>query len=62
MKSSRKKDNFFENVDLGVRRGVARALEKHKKAGRSITVWKDGKIVKIPAKKIKIDKKLLNKK
>ena len=59
MKNTSKKDDLFERIDLGVRQGVARALADHKKAGRSIHVWQDGKIVEIPAKKIKVDKKLL---
>jgi len=62
MKNIPKQDDLFERIDLGVRRGVARALAEHKKAGRSIYVWQDGKVVEIPAKKIKIDKKLLQKK
>lgn len=47
-------DDFFERVDFGVRRGVARALAEHKKAGRSIVISKNGKIVKIPPEKIEI--------
>ncbi|OGT52811.1 MAG: hypothetical protein A3F17_05315 [Gammaproteobacteria bacterium RIFCSPHIGHO2_12_FULL_41_15] len=62
MKNTSKKSSFAQKVDLGVRRGVARALAEHKKAGRSIHVWQDGKIVEIPAKKIKIDKQLLDEK
>lgn len=60
MKNSHKQNNLSANIDLGVRRGVAKALAQHKEAGRSIHIWQDGKVIEIPAKKIKFDKKLLN--
>jgi hypothetical protein len=41
-------DDVLRKMDIGVRRGVARALEELRRAGRSIVVWKDGKIVWIP--------------
>lgn len=43
-------------IDIGVRRGVAMALAEHKRAGRPIAVWKNGKIMEIPARKIKAPK------
>jgi hypothetical protein len=43
-----------ENVDKGIRAGVKKALLEHKKAGRSIVVWENGKVKKIPASKIKV--------
>lgn len=46
--------DLSERIDLGVRRGVARALAAHKKAGRSIVIMRGKKIVKIPAEKIEI--------
>jgi hypothetical protein len=54
MNNADEKD-LSERIDLGVRRGVARALAEHKKAGHSIYVWKDGKIVEIPPEKIQVD-------
>lgn len=36
-----------KRIDLGVQLGVARALAEHKQAGRSIVVWRDGRIVEI---------------
>lgn len=53
------KSSLSERIDLGVRRGVAHALAEHKKAGRSIVVWQNGRVVRIPPEKIKVDKKLL---
>ena len=45
-------DDVLRKFEIGVRRGVARALEEHRRAGRSIVVWKDGKIVWIPPEQI----------
>ncbi len=45
-------DDVLRKIDIGVRRGVAQALEEHRRAGRSIVVWKDGKIVWIPPEQI----------
>jgi hypothetical protein len=55
-------DELFKKIDLGVRIGAARALAEHKKAGRSIVVWKEGKVVKIPPEEIQYDESLLKNK
>lgn len=34
-----------EKVLAGLRLAVAEALEVHRKAGRKVVVWKDGKVV-----------------
>jgi hypothetical protein len=34
--------------------GVAEALERHKRAGQPIAVWRDGQVVWIPADEIKV--------
>jgi len=39
-----------EKVLAGLRLAVAEALEVHRKAGRKIVVWKDGKVVWLPVK------------
>ena len=36
---------LWEKVDRGVKKGVALALEEHYRMGRSIVVWRDGKVV-----------------
>ncbi len=51
---SPKTKNLFDKIDFGVRRGAARALAKHKKAGKSIAIWKDGKVVLVPPEEIEI--------
>ncbi len=43
-----------DNIDKGIRAGVKKALLEHKKAGRSIVVWENGKVKKIPAREIKV--------
>ncbi len=43
---------LMENIDKGIRAGVKKALEDHKKSGVEIVVWEKGKIKKIPASKI----------
>lgn len=45
-------EEIVRNMGIGVRRGVARALAEHKRAGRSIWVSRDGKVVEIPPEKI----------
>lgn len=45
---------IINRMALGVRLGAIRALTEHKKAGRSIAVWKDNKVVRIPAEEIVI--------
>ena len=62
-----KRDNkdltdLFERIDFGIRRGVAQALAEYKKSGQSISVWKDGRVVKIPPEKIQISEKYLSEK
>ena len=43
---------LLKNIDIGVKQGVAKAIAKHKAAGHSIAIWRDGKIVKIPPEEI----------
>ena len=45
-------EEWAEAVDHGIREGVRIALERHRLAGRSIVVWRDGRVVEIPAEKI----------
>jgi hypothetical protein len=47
-------NDLFAKIDFGVKRGVARALAEHKKAGKSIVISQNGKIIKIPPEKIDI--------
>ena len=41
-----------ELIIEGVKESVARALERHKKLGESVAVWKDGKVVMLTPSQI----------
>jgi len=45
--------NLFERIDEGVKGGVARALEEHRRAGNSVFIWRRGRIVRVSATRIK---------
>lgn len=52
-------DVFFENVEKIekiLKFAVREAVIQHKQNGNSISVWKDGKAVLIPADEIEIEK------
>ena len=49
---------LLAQVDLGVRRGVARALLEHKRAGRNIVVWRDGEVREILPEDISVPPEL----
>lgn len=36
-----------QKIDAGVKTAVATALEEHRRAGRSVVVWKQGKVATI---------------
>lgn len=44
--------DVLDIIDFGVRLGAERAKAEHKKAGQSIAIWKDGKVVQIPPEEI----------
>lgn len=52
-------EELRKRIDIGVRRGVAKALAEHKKAGKSIAIWQDGKVVIIPPEDIRFDEKMI---
>jgi hypothetical protein len=41
-----------ELIIEGVKESVARALDRHKKLGESVAVWKDGKVVMLKPSQI----------
>ena len=47
-----KEKELHEKIDAGVKAGVALAIEEHRRAGRSIVVWRDGKVVWVPPEEI----------
>jgi len=54
-----KKKNL-KDIPIGIRaeealkKAVADAIADHKRSGNSIVIWRDGKVVKIPADQIEI--------
>lgn len=44
-------------IDAGVKAAITQAIEKHRKLGQSISIWRDGKVVTLRAEEISaIDK------
>lgn len=43
---------IHQKIAEGARVAVAEALERHRKLGESIAVWKDGKVVVLSAEQI----------
>lgn len=41
------KKQLRAKIDLGLKVSVARALEEHARAGRKVTIWRDGQAVQI---------------
>lgn len=34
-------------IDLGLKASIAAALDEHARAGRKVTIWRDGRIVQV---------------
>jgi hypothetical protein len=45
--------NLFDRIDQGVKEGVARALEEHRKAWNDVFIWQRGRITKISSSQLK---------
>jgi hypothetical protein len=39
-------------IDAGVKVAITQAIEKHRKLGQSISIWRDGKVVTLTAEQI----------
>jgi hypothetical protein len=50
--SDDKAKELDQRIDAGIKAGAALAIEEHRVAGRSIVVWRDGKVVLVPAEEI----------
>jgi hypothetical protein len=48
------KDDLRQRIDAGIKAGVAEALEEHRRAGRPIVIWKNGKVVVVPPDEIPV--------
>lgn len=45
-------DDLSKRIDAGLKKAVADAIARHKLLGESIAIWKDGKVVIVPADEI----------
>jgi hypothetical protein len=45
-------DSLYQKIAEGGKVAIAEALERHRKLGESIAVWKDGKVVVLSAEQI----------
>jgi len=46
--------SFGRKIEAAMQAGVAKAIAEHKRAGHSIAVWKEGKVVIIPPEEIRV--------
>jgi hypothetical protein len=47
------REELHRKIDAGVKAGVAQALEENYRMGRSIVVWRDGKVVTLKPEEYK---------
>ncbi len=45
--TSEQKQQLRAKIDLGLKASIARALEDHARAGRTVTIWRDGRTVQV---------------
>jgi hypothetical protein len=45
---------LHQKIEQGVKVAVAQALERHRKLGESIAVWRDGQVVTLTADQIPV--------
>ncbi|MDF0554730.1 hypothetical protein [Kamptonema sp. UHCC 0994] len=43
---------LHQKIDAGVKTAIAKAIERHRKLGESISIWQDGKVVTLTADQI----------
>ena len=45
-------EKLSSKIDAGVKAAIAEAIEKHRKLGQAISIWRDGKVVTLTADQI----------
>ncbi|MGB7412649.1 MAG: hypothetical protein WA902_00435 [Thermosynechococcaceae cyanobacterium] len=45
---------LHQKIDHGVKVAIAKALDRHRRLGESIAVWRDGKVVTLPPDQIPV--------
>ncbi|MFN6540247.1 MAG: hypothetical protein RM021_028405 [Nostoc sp. EkiNYC01] len=43
---------IHQKIDAGVKAAIAKAIERHRRLGESVSVWQDGKVVTLTADQI----------
>lgn len=43
---------LHQKIDAGVKIAIAKALDRHRKLGESVSVWQNGKVVTLTAEEI----------
>ncbi|NET88390.1 MAG: hypothetical protein F6K45_09895 [Kamptonema sp. SIO1D9] len=43
---------LHQKIDAGVKSAIAKAIERHRRLGESISIWQDGKVVTLTADQI----------
>ena len=49
----KKRLSLQDKAELALKEAVREVVERHIREGRSLAVWRDGKVVEIPASKLK---------
>ncbi|MBN1522594.1 MAG: hypothetical protein JW928_08690 [Candidatus Aureabacteria bacterium] len=49
----KKRMTILDKAEAAMKKAVKKVVDEHKKTGRPLVVWKNGKVVKITAKNIK---------
>ena len=49
MKKNHKNMSLGDMADEALKKAVARVVEEHRKSGEPLAVWRDGKVVRVPA-------------
>ncbi len=45
-------DKLSSQIDTGVKLAIAKAVDRHRKLGESISIWQDGKVITLTADEI----------
>lgn len=51
-KRARRTPTVVQNAGRALRIAVAKTIEEHRRSGDPIVIWKNGRVVKIPASRI----------
>ncbi|MDF5708721.1 MAG: hypothetical protein PUP90_13925 [Nostoc sp. S4] len=45
-------EKLSSQIDAGVKLAIAKAIERHRRLGESISIWQDGQVVTLTAEQI----------